>query len=126
MVGGEEPKEIAVEFMRAAVILVRNYFWPHSRAAIRQIGVSEQDADARRVLKWIQAEERLEVSREDIRRTALARKLNADDTQALILRLARAGWLQEEIQPTAGRWLIRWKVNPQLLGEGHDWKNRLV
>jgi hypothetical protein len=29
--------------------LGRDYFWPHSRAALRQIGLSERNANARRV-----------------------------------------------------------------------------
>ena len=49
-VGGAEPERIEVEFVQAAVRLVRDYFWPHSRAALRQIGLNERHASARRVL----------------------------------------------------------------------------
>ena len=39
--GGEEPKFIESDIMQAAIRLVRNYFWPHSRAALRQIGINQ-------------------------------------------------------------------------------------
>jgi hypothetical protein len=47
----QEPNEIHESFVDGAVRLVRDYFWPHSRAALRQIGLSERHADARRVLR---------------------------------------------------------------------------
>jgi hypothetical protein len=43
-----EPTEIREEFMRNAIALINGYFYPHSRAALRQIGLSDRDADARR------------------------------------------------------------------------------
>ena len=51
-VGGPEPERIEVEYVQAAIRLVRDYFWPHSRAALRQIGLNERHANARRVLRW--------------------------------------------------------------------------
>jgi Protein of unknown function (DUF3987) len=117
MTGGPEPAAIAAEYMRAAIVLVRDYFHPHSRAALHLIGVDEHDADARRALRWIQAGEHTEVSREDVRRRALAQKLDAEQTQTVVLdRLVRAGWLREIRRPTAGRTVVRWEVNPQLVG----------
>ena len=54
--------------------------------------------------------------RKDIRRDALGHKLDADQTQALIDGLMKAGWLQEV--PAAysgpGRPARRWAVNPHL------------
>jgi hypothetical protein len=115
--GGPEPAEVAAEYMRSAIILVRDYFHPHSRAALQLIGMSERDADARRVLRWIKAKELTEISREDVRRRALAQKLDAEQTQTVVLdRLVRAGWLREIRRPTAGRTVVRWEVNPQLVG----------
>jgi len=76
-VGGAEPERIEVEFVQAAVRLVRDYFWPHSRAALRQIGLNERHASARRVLKWIKADKRRnKISREDLRRDALGQSLD--------------------------------------------------
>jgi Protein of unknown function (DUF3987) len=115
MTGGPEPTAIAAEYMHAAIILVRDYFHPHSRAALHLIGVSESDADARRALRWIKAGKYIEVSREDVRRRALAQKLDAERTQALVLdRLVRAGWLREIRIPSAGRTAVRWEVNPRV------------
>jgi hypothetical protein len=118
MRGRDEPKEIEATFMRAAVRLVRDYFWPHSRAALRQIGLSERHANARRVLRWIKADNRRnEVSREDLRRDALGQSLDADQTQSLIDGLVKAGWLREITKltgPSGGRPARRWLVNPML------------
>src|SRR4051794_11483880 len=41
MIGGPEPVEIDAAFMVAAVHLWREYFLPHSRAALRLIGLSD-------------------------------------------------------------------------------------
>ena len=119
MVGGAEPERIEVEFVRAAVRLVRDYFWPHSRAALRQIGLSERHADARRVLRWIKANEKNEVSRQDVRRDALAQSLDADQTQHLLDGLVNAGWLRWLRNATTGklgRARHRWQVNPRIYG----------
>src|SRR5262249_20624569 len=51
--GGDEPGGVAGEFMTSAVELWTRYFWPHARAALRQAGISERHADARRALKWV-------------------------------------------------------------------------
>ena len=67
-----EPNKIEKPFLDAAVRLLLSYFWPHARAAMRQIGLSEHHAKARRVLRWFQTQRRTEVSREEVRRTALA------------------------------------------------------
>jgi hypothetical protein len=107
-----------VGFVNAAVRLVRDYFWPHSRAALRQIGLSERHADARRALRWIRVHGKNEVSLKDIRRNALSQSLDADQTQELLDALVRAGWLRETTTPTAGRSVRRWAVNPKLFSEG--------
>ena len=92
MVGGPEPERIQVEYVRAAVRLVRDYFWPHSRAALRQIGLSERHTNARRALLWIKANGKDEVSSEEIRRNALGRSLDADQTQVPARRFGK-GWV---------------------------------
>jgi len=114
MSGGEEPSLVDDAFMKNAVRLVRDYFWPHSRAALRQIGLSERHANARRVLHWIRKNNKTEVSRQDIRRDALGQSLDADQTQTLIDGLVRAGWLRQVTAQTPGRARHRWKVNPKL------------
>jgi hypothetical protein len=110
----KEPEEILTWDIEAAARLVFDYFWPHARACLRQIGVSDQHADARQVLRWIKAKGLTEISREDIRRHALARRLNADQTEAVLEHLVRAGWLRRTTSETSGRPMVRWLVNPKL------------
>jgi len=114
--GGDEPTQIGSQAVKAAIILVEQYFWPHSRASLRQIGLSERHTIARRILRWLAAERRDEFSREDIRLHALGRTKDADRTQVLIDTLAKAGWCKETTQERkgAGRPPRRWVTNPKL------------
>jgi hypothetical protein len=115
MLGGPEPQSIGEQYVEAAVRLWRDYFWPHSRAALRQIGLSEKHTNARRALVWIRGNQKAEVSLLDIRQDALARRLDAEQTRSLLDSLARAGWLKLMTSKTGGRAIHRWQVNPQLL-----------
>lgn len=114
--GGPLPSEVEVASVESAVQLWRGYFWPHAVAAVRQIGVSDRHADARKVLRWLKAGNRKEVSREEVRREALTRRLDAEQVQAIIDRLVRAGWLREVTTKAEGpgRPARRWEVNPRL------------
>src|SRR5215213_7267696 len=116
MTDDNEPKQIEASFVKAAVELIREYFAPHSRAALRQIGFSDRQADARRVLFWLKAEARRAFSREEVRRKALSRSLDADQTQKLIDGLEKSGWFKEitKARENAGRPPRRWIVNPRL------------
>ena len=114
MAGGSEPERIDVEYVEAAVRLVREYFWPHTRAALRQIGLNERHTHARRLLRWIRAHNKMEISLKDARRDALNQILDADQTQNVLDNLVKAGWLHETTNPTAGRTIRRWAVNPKL------------
>jgi hypothetical protein len=87
------------------------------RGALRQIGLSERHANARRVLRWLKAHSKNEVSREETRREALSQSLDADQTQSLIDSLVKTGWLREITKsagPSGGRPARRWLVNPML------------
>src|SRR6516225_4416559 len=113
------PAPITIEagVLAAAVRLVVDYFWPHARAALRQIGLTERHAKARRVLRWLRAEHRPddEVSLQDIRRNALGQSLDAEATTKLIDTLVRAGWLRQAPPvKTGGHPLYRWLINPVL------------
>jgi Protein of unknown function (DUF3987) len=119
-VGGAEPERIEVEFVDAAVRLVRGYFWPHSRAALRQIGLNERHGNARRLLRWIRAHNRREISLKDARRDALGQSLDADETQELLDGLAKAGWFRKTTTPTDGRSKHRWEVNPLLFASNAE------
>jgi len=106
--------------MQAAIRLVRDYFWPHARACLRLIGLTERHTDARRVLLWIRAKRKSEVSREEIRRDALSQRLDANETTSLLTALSKSGWLREEVTapgPQGGKPARRWLVNPKLLKE---------
>ena len=90
----------------------------HSRAALRQIGLSERHANSRRVLRWIKATGKTEVAIKDIRRDALVGALDADQTESLVEALTRAGWLRPDVVkpsgPKGGKPVRRWQVNPLL------------
>jgi hypothetical protein len=126
----DEPNAIEARFVNAAVRLVRDYFWPHARAALRQIGLTERHAKTRRVLRWLQANGRDQVSREDVRREALSRHLDAEETQKVIDALERTGWLKKVTTETAGRAKHRWLVNPKLFSgaerEGREGREGLA
>jgi hypothetical protein len=118
--GGDEPAVIDEEFMKSAVLVWTEYFAPHSLAAVRYIGISEQHTDERQVLQWIKANDKTEVSVKDIRRDALSGRLNAAGTKRLLVHLASLDWLREvTVKPSGpGRPANRWLVNPKLLGDG--------
>src|SRR5262249_33734837 len=108
MLGGAEPQSIGQQYVEAAVQLWREYFWPHSRAALRQIGLTEKHANARRALTWIRANQKAEVSLQDIRQDALGRRLDAEQTRSLLDGLVRAGWLKLVANNTAVLYVHRW------------------
>jgi hypothetical protein len=115
--GGAEPAEIEAQYVQSSALLWREYYWPHARAALRQVGLSERHINSRRALRWIRANGRQEVSREDLRRDALGQRLDAEQTQNLMDGLVKAGWLREITQkpgPMGGRAARRWEVNPKL------------
>jgi hypothetical protein len=68
------------------------------------------------VLRWLHAGNKAAVSREEVRREALAQRLDAGETQALLDMLVRAGWLREAPVKASGpgRPPRRWEVNPRL------------
>jgi hypothetical protein len=115
--GGEEPTKIDDCYLKAAIELVHSYFWEHARACLRQIGLTDSAADARRALRWMKTFRKTEVTREDIRRDALGQKLNANETEILLEDLQKAGWVKRAVQPPSpkgGRRPARWNVNPIL------------
>lgn len=112
--GALEPKHIDVKSVTAAIQLWRSFFWPHARAALRQVGLTDRHRHARSVLKWIKMHGRTEVSREDIRREALGQRLDAEQTQAVLDDLTCLGWLRLLTTTTNGRPKRRWETNPKL------------
>ena len=118
--GGAEPAEIGADYMRASIRLVQVYFWPHARAALRQIGLSERHVNARRALRWIKARRRPEqdISIEGIRVDALGRRFDAEGTIDLLGAMTRSGWVREKKDEDGprgrGRPARRWEANPLL------------
>jgi uncharacterized protein DUF3987 len=92
-----KPVAVNKTTMEAAIKLVSDYFWPHARACLRLIGLTEKHTNARRVLLWIRAKGKTEVSREEIRRDALSQRLDANETTVLLKELSKSGWLWEEV-----------------------------
>jgi hypothetical protein len=115
--GGSEPTEVAASYVTAAIELWREYFWPHSRAALRQVGLTDRHRDARRALRWIKGNGKTEVSVKDIRRDVLGERLDAQQTVGLLNTLVSSGWLLENTPksgPRGGKPARRWKVNPSI------------
>jgi hypothetical protein len=114
-----EPTEIGDQFMAAALKLWREYFWPHAQACLRQVGLTDHHANARRVLRWLQANCKTQVSLLDVRRDALKQQLDARQTEALLDKLEQAGWLKKSTEKMPGggpgRPRHRWIVNSILL-----------
>jgi hypothetical protein len=111
---GMEPDEVTESSMANAIALMREYFWPHARAALRQIGLTDRHKQLRRALRWIQANRLSSISLKDIRREALGGSLDADQTRDLLDRLEVAGWVRLEKTETGGRPRERWSVNPRV------------
>ena len=107
-----EPNEVAARFMIDATRLVQDYFWPHARAALRPIGLTDRHHHIRRVLRWARANGRLELSLKDVRREALNGCVDAEQARDLVDRLVVAGWLRAEpVVQTGGRPRERWSVS---------------
>ncbi|WP_445216784.1 DUF3987 domain-containing protein [Bradyrhizobium sp. Pa8] len=114
--GGAEPQAIEARQVQSAVSLWKDYLWPHGRAALRLVGLTEKHGDARTVLRWLHASKKTIISREEVRREALAQRLDAGETQVLLDLLVRAGWLREAPVKVSvpGRPPRRWEANPRL------------
>jgi hypothetical protein len=115
--GGAEPQMIDARHVTSAVQLWKSYLWPHGRAALRLVGLTDKHSNARTVLRWLHVGNKATVSREEVRRDALAQRLDAGETQALLDMLVSAGWLREPPVKVSGpgRPRRRWEVNPRLL-----------
>jgi uncharacterized protein DUF3987 len=115
--GSREPAEVDAQSLRNAVGLWRGYFEPHSRAALRQIGLSERHSEIRRVLRWIRATGAKEVSVLDVRRKAMAHAVDYDRANQLVTDMVHRGWLKPKpAERRAHRPALRWEVNPLLSG----------
>jgi hypothetical protein len=100
-----------------AIALWRGYYRAHAKVFFDRVAPADLEARARRVVHWLKASGRSEVSREDIRRTALGQTVNASEADRVLARLTKAGVLRPiaTAQPSQrGRPALRWEVNPAL------------
>jgi hypothetical protein len=113
----EPPGVIGQEAVERAVSLWSDYYRPHALAFLQRTMPTDVECRARRVVQWLRADGRRNVSRKDVRRTALAQTVNAKETDRVLARLVEAGVLQpvgNEGPAQRGRPALRWQVNPLL------------
>jgi hypothetical protein len=115
---GGAPGKVGLESMEAAVRLWSDFLRPHARLVFDRAGPTDGERQARRVVRWLRANRPAEVSREDVRRHALGRSLDAHRTDGVLERLCAAGALRSKVlvfSAQGGRPARRWEVNPALL-----------
>ncbi|MGZ5912196.1 MAG: DUF3987 domain-containing protein, partial [Reyranella sp.] len=115
---GGAPAKIGRESMEAAVRLWSDYLRPHACLVFDRVGPTDTERHARRVVRWLKVHRPADVSREDVRRRALGRTLDAERTERVLERLCAAGALRSKLlafSVGAGRPARRWEVNPALL-----------
>jgi uncharacterized protein DUF3987 len=113
------PGPIGRDQVAPAVALWSEYFRPHAKALLYRAAPTELEERVRRVARWLKHTGRTAVSREDIRRDALAQSVDAGDADRVIYRLVAAGILRQVdggSSPRGGPRVRRWQVNPQLGG----------
>ena len=117
---GDRPAPtVSRDTLIAAVELWQSYFWPHARTVFNRAGRTERDRHARRIIRWLRASKVSTVTRQEMRREALAQAIDGQETDRVALRLEDAGVLRLDMPETQGRGrpAKRWLVNPRLRGE---------
>ncbi len=111
-----EPAPVPAWAMQSAASLWRDFLWPHARAVLGIAGASAHHHHARLVLRWQARRPLDDVSREQIRREALAQAVNAAGADQVIELLVDAGWLHAVERRVGSRGPLqrRWLVNPAL------------
>jgi hypothetical protein len=113
----EPPCRIGLEAMEHAVSLWSDYYRPHARAVLQCAVPTDLECRARRVVRWLGADGRASLSREDVRRTALGQTVDAREADRVLARLVEGGVLRRlaaDRRPQGGRPALRWQVNPRL------------
>ena len=111
--GMTQPGPVDREAAQQAIGLWIHYFRAHARAVFTQAGRADRDRNARRVVRWLQATDVEEVSREQVRREALAHSVDAEGADKVIARLVKGGVLRPmPVAKGRGRPAKRWAVNP--------------
>ena len=104
--------------VEAAIALWTDYFRPHASVVFNRGGPTDLERRARRVIRWLKAGGRTEVSRENVRRDALAQSVSATGADMVLFRLRAAGVVRPityDALPRGGRPAERWQVNPALV-----------
>ena len=116
--GTAEPAQVPAWTIKAAARLWRDYLWPHARAVFRQSVCVEGERQGWTALRWIRRQGKSEVSRTELRRSALGHISNAATAERIGEVLVRAGWLRpaKTEREGPGRPPVRWVVNPALHG----------
>jgi hypothetical protein len=110
------PEVIGREIVQHAIGLWSHYFKAHARRVFHQAGRSDRDRAARRVIRWLQTTGATELSREQVRREALAHAVDAEGADRVIARLEQGGVIRLLPMPKGrGRPAKRWAVNPAVL-----------
>ena len=115
--GSAVPGPIGRESVEAAVGLWEGYFRPHAKALFDRAVPTGLEQRVRRTARWLKHGRQTEVSREDIRRDALAQSVTAVETDVVLYRLEEVGILRlidSGSSPRGGPRARRWQVNPAL------------
>jgi hypothetical protein len=115
----ERPGEVTPERLADALRLWSGYFHPHAKSVFQRMGQSagsgDRDHTARRAVRWLRGLDPHQVSREDIRREAFRRSIDADGADQVIARLEAGGVLRAvAVGGSLGRPRRRWEINPSL------------
>lgn len=108
---------IGRDVVERALALWSGYYRAHAKALFDHTAPSDLESRARRVVHWLKSCGLDEVSREDVRRTALGQTVNASEADRVLARLTEAGVLRAialESGPKGGRPALRWELNPAL------------
>jgi hypothetical protein len=101
--------------LERAQALWTDYFWLHAEAVFGQAASTIGERRVRRVARWLKRMRPDVVSREEVRRDALGKTVDADTAESVIERLEGYGALRMlKPQTSGGRPRRRWEVNPEL------------
>jgi len=110
------PGTVRRDHVKAATRLWRDYFRPHGRAVLDRCALSDFERQVRRVVRWPnKAGAKAEIAREEVRRHALGKTVNAGQADSVLKRLWRAGIMRPaayDPPPQGGCSPKRWEINP--------------
>jgi hypothetical protein len=115
---GGTPSRVDTASVETAARLWNDYFHAHANLVFDRAGPSDLLRQARRVVRWLQANRASQFTREDVRSHALCRSVNAGRTDMVLGRLWAGGVVQpvrHVSSPQGGRPPQLWQVNPALV-----------